>query len=426
VAVRIRERRLVAHRGRVEEGQVGGPPALHQSAVLQAELGRGHAGHLVDRGLPREQALLAAVDAEHTREGPVAPRVGLAGMRAGARVQRQRVRAHHVVGVAERGAHILLALREDHHGDPGALLHHEIHHGLGRLLAGAPGQLRDVDAGQLGLRAGGDHDLVPAHAARAGSPALAVHQAVADRTLPRLRIGEALEQLRDAAVVHPRREEVVHLGAARRIRIDVAGHVHPAGAGAVDHAEETVHLAPVLAARGLHVGDLHGHAAPLADRDRLLGRLLEGGRLAPDVGEVEPAPARHAAGEPDQLVGVAVDARRVHEPGGEAEGPRVERLREQALHALLLLRRHRARGGPDRGQPQGPVAHELHDVHGGAERPQVIEVLAERVPGDRDLAADAARPLLHQIRAARGDRGGREAAHADHLGGHPLAHLGLG
>ena len=226
--------------------------------------------------------------------------------------------------------------------------------------------------------------------------------------------------------MHPRREQVVHLGAARRVGIDVAGHVHAAGAGAVDHAQDAVHLAPVLAARGLHVGDLHRHPAPLADRDGFLGRLLERGRLAPDVREVEPAAARHAAGEPHQLVRVAVDAGRVHEPGGEAEGARVERFREQPLHALLLLRRHRARRGPDRGQPQRPVAHELHDVHRGAERPQVIEVLAEGVPGDGDLAADAARPLLHQIRAARGDRGRREAAHADHLGGHALAHLGLG
>ncbi len=154
-----------------------------------------------------------------------------------------------------------------------------------------------MDAGQLRPGAGGDHDLVPAHAPRAGAPALAVHQAVGDGALPRLGIGQALEQLRDAAVVHPRGQQVVHLGAARRVGIDVAGHVHPAGAGAVDHAEDAVHLAPVLAAGSLHVRDLHRHAALLADADGLLGGLLQRGRLAANVREVEAAPRRHAARE---------------------------------------------------------------------------------------------------------------------------------
>ncbi len=46
-----------------------------------------------------------------------------------------------------------------------------------------------------------------------------------------IRIGEPLEKLRGPPVVHPGRQEIVHLGAARWVGIDVAGHVHAAGPG---------------------------------------------------------------------------------------------------------------------------------------------------------------------------------------------------
>src|SRR5207253_11473736 len=81
MAVGIRERRLVAHRLGIEEREVGGMAHLDDAAVLEVELGRGHACHLVHGLLEREELLLTAIDAEDAREGPVAPRVRLARMR---------------------------------------------------------------------------------------------------------------------------------------------------------------------------------------------------------------------------------------------------------------------------------------------------------------------------------------------------------
>jgi len=72
------------------------------------------------------------------------------------------------------------------------------------------------------------------------------------------------------------------------------------------------------------------------------------------------------------------------------------------------------------------VANELDDVDGGAEPAQVVEVLAEAVPGGGRLAADAADPVAHRLLHAGGDGARREAAHADHFCGHALAHLGFG
>ncbi len=49
----------------------------------------------------------------------------------------------------------------------------------------------------------------------------------------------------------------------------------------------------------------------------------------------------------------------------------------------------------------------------------------EGLPGGGRLVADAADPVAHDLGAAGRDGGGREAAHAHHLGGDALAHLGL-
>src|SRR5713101_291250 len=65
VLVRVGKGRLVADGLGVEERQVGGVARLDDAAMLEAELAGGHPGHLVHRRLPREEPLLAAVDAEH-------------------------------------------------------------------------------------------------------------------------------------------------------------------------------------------------------------------------------------------------------------------------------------------------------------------------------------------------------------------------
>ena len=143
------------------------------------------------------------------------------------------------------------------------------------------------------------------------------------------------------------------------------------------------------------------------------------------MGEVVPAALRHALGEGDQLLGRAVDARRIHEARRVAPGPGVERFREVALHGLLLV----GGGGPilaaHRRVAEGAVADELHHVDRGAQPAKMIEVLTEVLPRGGRLAADAPDPVAHRVPHARRDGTGREAAHAHHLGGDALPHLGL-
>src|SRR6266850_7260848 len=91
VAVRVGIGGLVLDGGGVEDREVGEVAGLHQAALAQADaLGR-HAGHLVHRGLEREDLALARVLAEHFGERAVRARVRLAGPIAVALVERDRV-----------------------------------------------------------------------------------------------------------------------------------------------------------------------------------------------------------------------------------------------------------------------------------------------------------------------------------------------
>ena len=173
------------------------------------------------------------------------------------------------------------------------------------------------------------------------------------------------------------------------------------------------------------MGDLHGHATFLADPDGFHVGGLESGRLPAHVREVVPAALGHAPGEGDQLLGRAVDAWRVHEAGRIAPGTRVDRFREVALHGRLLVGGGRPVLAAHRRVAEGAVAHELHHVDRGAEPAEMIEVLAEALPRHGRLAPDAADPVAHRLQHAGGDGPGREAAHAHHLGGDALPHLGL-
>src|SRR6266704_6991448 len=66
-----------------------------------------------------------------------------------------------------------------------------------------------------------------------------------------------------------------------------------------------------------------------------------------------------------------------------------------------------------RGPSQRAVAHELDDVDGDAEPAHGIEILAEAVPADTRLAADAPDPVAHLVFTSLPDGAGREAAHPD-------------
>ena len=74
--------------------------------------------------------------------------------------------------------------------------------------------------------------------------------------------------------------------------IDVGLHVHAALAGRLDQRDDLVHPAPELLVGDLEVDDVHRHAGPLADRDRLLDRVEDAGPLVADVRRVDAAVLR--------------------------------------------------------------------------------------------------------------------------------------
>ena len=163
--------RGIADRGGVEDDDVGMLPDRQRAAALEAEVARGQAGHLPDRGLEREQADVAAVVAEHARERAPQARVRL-------RPDGDAVRADHRVVEGEDAPHV-------------GLVHQEVDRAAGLqaarrlVLVDAPlaRDLVEVAAGVLGMRlarrdqhAAVEHAAVGADHGRAGVVRIAVER----------------------------------------------------------------------------------------------------------------------------------------------------------------------------------------------------------------------------------------------------------
>ena len=420
--------RPVGHRLGVEHHQIGRRPGPDDSAVAETQPGGRLPRHLVDRLGPGEGALLPDIRAEDLGEAAVLagmglPNVGLFGTSAEAEV----VGADGDVGILEPAGHVGIEHQEVDHRDPPLGLEEEIDHGVGRL--DLPGR-RDLGQGPA-LRPGdrgalGDQDVRPRDGAVGPEPFALGPPTLVEDPPARHGIGETPEQGRRPAVVDPRRQEAGQGRRARGVRIHVGGDVDPPAAGVVQHSERLAHLGPVGLEARLEMGDLDGDAALLADLDRLRDRALEGRALAPDVRGVEaPRASRHHPGQGHELRGLGVDARGVDEPRREAEGARVEGVREEGRHPPLLVRRGRPLGEAHGGDAEGPVADEGHDVGGEPGLAQAIEPGAEAGPVPGERGREERRPLAEEPAPRR--RGGRrEAAHPRDFGGDALANLGLG
>ena len=79
-----------------------------------------------------------------------------------------------------------------------------------------------------------------------------------------------------------------------------------------------------------------------------------------------------------------------------------------------------------RGQAQGPVADEMHHVHGHALVAVAAQVVAHGSPGEIHARRRVEREAPHLRAELVGHRRRREAAIAHDLGGHALADLRLG
>ena len=239
-----------------------------------------------------------------------------------------------------------------------------------------------------------------------------------------LRLLEPLEHRRHAAGLHPLRQEVLQRVGACGIGIGVAVDVEAARLRIRDHLERGPGLAPVVGARALEVHDLHMHAAGFGHVDRLLHRVEHVIGLVAQVGEVGGVVRLQHAAERVHLGGPGVGARRGEQPGGQPERTRAQALFEQIDHLPELGRGGLAVAHAHGHQAQRVVADQHAGVHRGVgER---VEILRKRQLAERRPRRRRAEIILQQFDLAGQAGRDREAAMADDLGGHPLAHLAFG
>ena len=211
------------------------------------------------------------------------------------------------------------------------------------------------------------------------------------------RPGDPLQQLRASACFGPaRNQRADDAGAARVVRILICPDLDTAVAGLPDALDERHRQTPAGRPQRLHVGDDAGNVRFLGDPDH----LLHGGdhadrvvRLVSDVALVDAAHRAHDLRQRDHLLGRRVAARRVVQPRGEPDAPRLHPVPGHRLHAVKLVGRGCAVGHPEHCAPNRAVRHVEGDV-------------------DADAALLESGPLGSQVgraAAVRVQRNGRQA-----------------
>src|SRR5215467_10263520 len=426
ILVRLLVGRAVRDTTRVEDDEVGARAHRDDAPILEPEPPRRHLRHLVDRLRQREHALLACILAQNARKRSIAPGMWLANRQLAVRRERRAVGPDHDRRMRQRTAQIALVELEENHIPLAAFVDNQLEGRVDRVCPALRPDLRHALAlGVLATGTGGDQYVLPPET---------VEQALANsRRLdvppdPRalLGIGQSLEHGVDSALERPVGQERPERRARGRIRIDVRHHVEPLRSRGIDQLEGLGHLPPVGAARRLHVTDLDREIGFASDMDRLADRIQEGGALAPDMARVEAAVACGGGRERDHLVGRCERAGRVDEPGRETPRAVLDAVGDRALHPAELGRRRRAAREAHRRDPHGAVADQLDHVERGAARVERPQVVADRAPAKvhrgRNMKREPSK-ILEELRR-HGRR--REAAVADDLGGHTLAHLRLG
>jgi hypothetical protein len=370
--------RPVVHLLVVEEHQVGAGAFADHPAVREAELLCGKAGHLVDGRLQAEGALLSHVVLDDPRVGPVR-----AGMRL-ALALRESIRAHHGGGMREHGGHVGLAHHVGDGCDGKLFLDEEIEDHVEDALPPQLGDLKEALALVLRVPLGRAHDHHLAQLAdderqdqALGEDAIEdprqlseLHEAlvrVVDDALSGRWILQPLEELVLAPLEGPERDEhrAQHRG-TRGVGVDVAVHVHASGPRVLHQLQGLLHLAPVEAPARLVVRDLEGNVRLLGDADGLFHRLHEARALVAHVGRVEASVLRHHLGERDDLFGLGIRSRRVHQARREAERPLLHRQRHRLPHRLELARPRRPLVEAHGRTAHVPVGDQRRDVHADA------------------------------------------------------------
>ncbi len=333
-------------------------------------------------------------------------------------------------GQRHLAAHVLLRHREVDDADPAVVLDHQVHR---RLLPGLAALGGDLGQGPADQRL----ELVVAEAHQehlAGRQQIhLLGHAAAD-----LRVAQALDPGVVAALLDPERHGGVEAGGAGGVGVDVGGDRQPLGARRLDARDHRLELRPVLRPRRLEMVDLGPHAGPPGDLQQLLERLQQLSAFASHVRDVHAAECRGHLGQGDQLVGVGEVGRRVDQRRADAQRPLLHRPAHELAHPLQLLGRRRPVLVADLVDPHRRRAHERGHVRRHAALLQVLEVLAERRPGDvvADVVLALDHLLLHRLverphRPALAEDLQRHAleqvAHAaavlDQAGGGPAQHV---
>ena len=166
------------------------------------------------------------------------------------------------------------------------------------------------------------------------------------------------------------------------------------------------------------------HAAGLGDGDRFLDRFQHCVRFVADVSEVAGVMALDDAAERDHLGGLRVGAGRGEQPRREPERAGVECFLQQRDHLRQFVRRRRPIGHAHDHETERVVTDQHAGVHGG--RGETVEVSGKGCFLERQPWRARAQIVAQELDLARQRRRDREAAMADDLGGHALAHLALG
>ncbi len=327
VLVRPFERRTVRDRVRVERDEVRERARRDPPAPLEPQPRRGHARHLVDRGLQRHELLLAAVVAQHARVRAVVARVHRALHLLGGPRLRAAVGADHAQRMREEPGGVLLAHAEADHPAT-AVLDHDAQQQPVRVLAALPRQL--VHPPAAGPRERVAHGR---HLHRVPPAQLVLHLLPHRRldALPQRGILEPRDERGVPAVARPHGEQVRETRAVRDVRVTVEHHVRARRARGLDQVQHRLALPPVPLALRLEVRDLHGHAGLPADRDRFLDRGEQLVILVAHVARVRESGAAQCTRQRDQLVAIRERAGRVLEPAGQPARALAQRLRGEGL-----------------------------------------------------------------------------------------------
>ena len=176
--------------------------------------------------------------------------------------------------------------------------------------------------------------------------------------LPQLRVSEAPQHRRHAALLQPLRHELNQACTRCGVGIHIVGHVQPFGPGSVYHADHAVAVPEVAAVDDRHVRVLDRDPRPPADLHGLLHRLdvLVGPQSG--VRDVESALVRRdRLHQLNELVRRRIARRGDGQPGGDREGPLLYSLGGQAAHAPHLVFRGRPVVVQPDGLSDGPLPH---------------------------------------------------------------------